>query len=273
MTRAFAVTKAVVLAAGRGTRMQRADERARLDSAQAAAADAGAKAMVPVRSRPFLDYLLSSLADAEIREVCLVVAPGPGPIRSHYETAPPARIRVSFAVQQAPLGTADALLAAEAFAGEESFLALNSDNFYPPSAYQALQGLDGPGLPVFERERLLATSNYPRERVDKYAVLEVGADGYLQQIVEKPQTSQTRPATVLLSMNLWRFSPRIFEACRRVPRSSRGELELPQAVQWAITNLGERFRALPCDEGVLDLSTRADIPEVERRLAGVRPSL
>jgi galactokinase len=43
-------------------------------------------------------------------------------------------------------------------------------------------------------------------------------------------------------MNLWRFSPRMFEACRRVPRSARGEHELPQAVQWADH---ESRRALP----------------------------
>ena len=70
-------------------------------------------------------------------------------------------------------------------------------------------------------------------------------------------------------MNLWRFSPRIFEACRRVSPSARGERELPQAVGWAIASLGERFRALPCEEGVLDLSTRSDVASVSNRLRGV----
>ncbi len=70
-------------------------------------------------------------------------------------------------------------------------------------------------------------------------------------------------------MNLWRFTPSIFEACREVPLSSRGERELPQAVGWAIAVRGERFRGIPCEEGVLDLSTRADVARVEGLLEEV----
>ena len=129
----------------------------------------------------------------------------------------------------------------------------------------------GPGLPVFERETLLAKSNFTRERVDAFAVLDVGPDGFLRGIVEKAPGAAGSRGRVLLSMNLWRFSPSIFEACRRVPVSARGERELPQAVAWSIVHQGERFRAVPCAEGVLDLSTRADVADVERRLAGVEP--
>jgi dTDP-glucose pyrophosphorylase len=260
----------VILAAGRGTRMRREDSGAALDPAQAAAADLGLKAMVPV-GRPFLDYVLSTLGDAGIRDVCIVVAPGPSAIRDHYAATPPERVRVVFAVQPEPLGTADALLAAEQFAGSDDFLALNSDNYYPVPAIRGLVGLGEPGLSVFERETLLAKSNFPRERVERYAVLAVDGGGYLAGLVEKPDASEmdSRGGAVLLSMNLWRFSPRIFEACRRVGRSVRGELELPQAVALAIAEMGLRFRAVPCDEGVLDLSTRGDVAAVADRLRGI----
>jgi len=97
-----------------------------------------------------------------------------------------------------------------------------------------------------------------------------GIGKYLAQVVEKaPGAAESSADTVLLSMNLWRFSPAIFEACREVPLSSRGERELPQAVGWAIAVRGERYRGIPCREGVLDLSTRADVAEVERRLQDV----
>ncbi len=262
----------MILAAGAGTRMRRADERAALDPEQAKAADAGLKALVPVAGRPFLDHVLSGLADGGLDEVCLVVGPGENPIRQRYARRPPERVSVRFAVQREPLGTAQALLAAEDFAGGEEFLALNSDNLYPVSAYRALRELGGPGLPVFDRERLIAASNFTRDRVDQFAVLEVGPDGFLEAIVEKPKAAR-RAGSVLLSMNLWRFSPRIFDACREVPVSVRGERELPQAVGWAIARHGERFRAIPCAEGVLDLSTRADVAEVSALLAAaeVRP--
>ena len=245
--------------------MRRADAGAALDSAQAKAADAGLKALVPVAGRPFLDHVLSGLADGGLADVCLVVGPGENPIREHYARLAPERLRLHFAVQPKPLGTANALLAAEEFTDGEDFLALNSDNLYPVSAYRALRELDEQGLPVFDRERLVATSNFTKERVDQFAVLEVGPDGFLEAIVEKP--TARRAGSALLSMNLWRFSPRIFEACRQVPVSVRGERELPQAVGWAIAEAGQRFRAIPCAEGVLDLSTRADVSEVSARLA------
>ncbi len=229
------------------------------------------KALVPVGGRPFLDYVLSSLADAGLSEVCLVVGPASQAIRDHYEASAPCRVRLQFAVQETPRGTADALLAAEGFAGAEEFVALNSDNLYPPSAYRLLLALDGPGLPVFERETLLSRSNFRPERVARYAILVVGPDGYLERMVEKPDAAVLEAAggEVLLSMNLWRFPPSIFEACRRVPLSARGEYELPQAVEYGIGALGLRLRAVRCDEGVLDLSTRGDVAAVVERLRGV----
>lgn len=265
------VRKAVVLAAGRGTRMRRAEVGADLDLAQAAAADAGGKAMMPIHGRPFLDHVLSGLADAGLTDVCLVVRPGYDAIRAHYTAHRPRRLRLTFGIQPEPLGTAHALLSAEPFVGAEEFLALNSDNAYPVGAYRALSELGGPGLVVFERERLLARSNFSKERVAEFAVLAVGADGFLERILEKPAEKDLAAASgeVLLSMNLWRFSARIFEACRRVPRSTRGELELPQAVGWAIENLGDRFRTVRSADGVLDLSTRADVAAVSERLRGV----
>jgi glucose-1-phosphate thymidylyltransferase len=248
--------------------MQKVDPAARLTEAQSAAAAEGSKGMMPIHGRPFLDYVLSSLADAGLREACLVTPPGGGAIRGHYKKPGGRRVALAFAEQASPMGSGDALLAAEAFTQGEDFLALNSDNLYPLSALRALLRLDGPGLPVFERERLLATSNFSRERVDAFAVLRLSKDGWLQEIVEK-SASRDAGEPVLLSMNLWRFSPSIFDACREVPLSSRGESELPQAVGWAISRRGAKYRGIPCEDGVLDLSTRADVAEVERQLAGV----
>ena len=67
--------QAVDLARGLGTRMRTGDPDARLTDAQRDAADSGHKAMMPIHGRPFLDYLLSAIADAGITRVALVVAP------------------------------------------------------------------------------------------------------------------------------------------------------------------------------------------------------
>lgn len=267
--------KAVILAGGLGTRLRRPSPGARLDPAQAAAADRGLKALVPVGGHPFLDFGLSRLADAGVTEAVVVIGPASVVIRRHYEDRPPARLRLAFAEQREPRGSADALLAAEPFthAGGEDFLALNSDDVYPPSALRGLVELGRPGLPVFSGATLLARSNFPPERLARFATLEIGPDGDLRRIVEKPGGDATAPppAEAWYSMNLWRFSPAIFEACRAVPLSTRGEKELPQAVGFGIARLGLSFRTFPCPDGVIDLSTRDDVERVAARLAGEAP--
>src|SRR5215469_10911449 len=115
MTTSKPLTKVVILARGIGRRMRRQDDSVRLDTCQLAAADAGVKAMIPF-GRPFLDYVLGGVAEEEFTEACLVVGPGHSAIRDYYgRRHPPSRIRVHFAVQQQPRGTADAVIAAEQF--------------------------------------------------------------------------------------------------------------------------------------------------------------
>jgi dTDP-glucose pyrophosphorylase len=258
------MTKAVILARGLGKRMRRADESAALGSEQARVADAGLKAMIPI-GRPFLDYVLSALADAGMTEVCLVIGPEHDVVRDYYgRTMVPSRVRVHFAVQEKPLGTADAVAAAEAFAGGDDFLVLNSDNYYPVEAYTALAGLDGPGLVAFDRAALTSLGNIPPERVLQFAVVRVNTDRSLMRIIEKPDaaTLASFGDDVCVSMNCWRFDRRIFEACRRVAVSPRGELELPDAVRLAQETLGVRFGVVRMSAGVLDLSSRGDIASV-----------
>jgi dTDP-glucose pyrophosphorylase len=269
------ITKAVILARGLGKRMRSSDSSVHLDAGQSRAADSGMKAMIPI-GRPFLDFVLSALADAGFTEACLIVGPEHTAIREYYAAVPVRRIKISFAIQEQPIGTANALLAAQSFTTGESFLVLNSDNYYPVEVFSALHTLGEPGLPAFEREALVRDGNVPPERIRGYALLKISASGYLERIVEKPDEMPVAAAggeEVFISMNCWRFAPEIFRACREVPRSSRGEFELPEAVQFGLTSLGLRFKTVPFYTGVLDLSYRGDIAEVATRLAGVRVEL
>ena len=297
-------TRAVVLARGLGTRMREPDPAARLSAAQRRAADAGSKMMVPVHGRPFLDYVLGALADAGISDVALVVAPDHAAVAGHYAANSPARVSLSFVVQPEAMGTANAVLAAEAWTAGAPFLALNADNLYPVTALRDLASLAEPGLPAFARDDLVRTSNIAADRIHAFALVDVDDEGYLTAIVEKPGTlppeggsHESEPGsheieqrsgaisqvnsvastfrrknrrTTFVSMNCWRFDARIFEACRGVARSARGEFELPEAVALAMRR-GVRFRAIPAVGPVLDLSRRADTADVERRLAGVDP--
>lgn len=254
--------------------MQRAAPDATADPGQSRVADTGLKAMIPFR-RPFLDYILSALADAGCLDICLIIGPEHDQVRDYYErTRPPRRVRVSYAIQAEARGTADAILSAEGFAGADPFLVLNSDNYYPVDVLKALVALDGPGLPAFEREALVARGNIDPERIRSYAVLTIDDDGYLEDVVEKPdeQTFARYGDDTRVSMNLWRLTPPIFEACRRIPPSPRGEFELPNAVRYAVRVMKERIRAIPVEAGVLDLSRREDIAAVEQRLSAIDPT-
>jgi len=310
------LTKAIILARGLGTRMRERDEAAGVDAAQAAAADRGLKAMIPIDradpadranradrvdranqadrrgdgdhapgdgeggrdsagDRPFLDYALSGLADAGFTDVCLVIGPEHDAVRDYYgRVAPPRRLRTTFAIQAEPRGTADALLAAEDFAAGDCILVLNSDNYYPIEELRRLRSLDGPGTVLFEAEALVRESNIPADRIRAFAIGTVTPDGWLASLIEKPDAATVRAfgAEALVSMNCWRLPPAIFDACRRVQPSARGELELPHAIRDALAEDLVRIRVLRSRRGVLDLSRRHDIAAVAARLRGVAAS-
>lgn len=266
------IRTAAILARGLGSRMRRADEAASLDASQAAAADSGVKGMIPIK-RPFLDYLVSALADAGIEHVVLVIGPEHDAVRRYFtEEAVPERVQMRFAIQAEPLGTANAVIAAADEIGAEPFLVLNADNYYPIEAYAALAADERAGVVAFDRDALVHDGNIDAERVRAFAVLELSEDGYLRGIIEKPGESLdiTTPAARWVGMNLWAITPALVEACRRVPRSARGEFELPEAVALAIRE-GVEVRAIPMAAGVLDLSRRSDIAAVTERLAPLDP--
>lgn len=268
------VEKAVILARGLGTRMRRPDESAVLSPDQLTVAGAGVKAMIPL-ARPFLDYVLSGLADAGYTRVCLVIGPEHQLVRGYYTVqSPPRRVQIEFAVQEKPLGTADAVLAAKEFAGKDLFLVINSDNYYPVQVLAAVRDLRQPGLALFDRDRLVAESNIPQSRVLKFAVASVDKSGFLERIYEKPFEDTVRklgPA-VYVSMNCWIFSSLIFRACLAIQPSVRGELELTDAVQYSMDTLKERYKVLAFQTPVLDLSSRSDIAIVAEKLKDVIPN-
>jgi len=266
--------KAVLLARGLGRRMQAAADTV-LTAAQQAAAASGAKGMMPIGTghRPFLDHVLSALADADCREVCLVVAPAHDAIREYFTgRGRPARVQVSYAVQAEANGTARAVLAAKTFTGDAPFLVLNADNLYPVEVLRSLVAADGPAVPAFDSAALVRESGFPADRVAGFALLKVDAAGQLLGIVEKPSAAQWADAgpNALVSMNVWRFDHRIFDACATVPLSARGEYELPEAVGAAVAG-GMAFQVIRASGAVLDLSRQGDIPLVAARLAGLEP--
>ena len=262
------LTTAVILARGLGSRMRAASGGVTLDAAQAAAAASGAKAMMPLGGRPFLDYVLSALADAGVTDACLVIGPEHGAVRDHYDARPAGRLRIGYAVQAEPRGTADAVAAAEAYVAGRRFIVVNGDNFYDPDAVARLASVPGDATLGYDRAALVRLGNIPAERVAAFAILDADG-GVLTGITEKPSVAQVAAAGehALVSMNCWAFTPAIFDACRAIGPSQRGEYEIADAVL-ALVASGRPVRVVAVESGVLDLSSRADVAAVEAALAG-----
>ena len=259
------INTAVILARGLGTRMRAEGDTSSLSAEQAAAASLGYKALMPIGEHRLIDYSLSALADAGVTRAIVVVAPEHEAFREHVRELAPTRMHIDFAVQEEALGTANALASAEDAVGAEPFLMVNGDNLYPREALEAMVGVTGNAIAGFERSSLVENSNIPAERIAAFALIR-HTESRLTGMIEKP--SETALAeygdTAPVSMNLFAFQPAVFEACRTIAPSARGEYEIVDAVL-ALENV----QVVPVTGGVLDLSRRDDIADVERRLAHV----
>ena len=266
--------KAVILARGLGTRMQRADADVRLDPERAGLAERGLKVLMGLHGRPMLDYAVDSLIKAGMQSVCLVIAPDADEMRRHARRlSEHSGAFVTCAVQDEPRGTADAVLAAESFAGADPFLVCNGDDLYPVEAMAELARLNGDEcwVAAFDRNALSADGNIAPERVKDLAVVTARADGELLRIVEKPSDpdSHAVDGRVWVNMNLYRFTPAVFAACRGIePHPRRGEYELTAAVEHLRASAPGGFRVLFCKGGVLDMTSRGDVATAERALEG-----
>lgn len=261
--------KAVIMARGLGTRMRKAAVGVSLTAEQASAAQAGVKAMISLDGRPFLDYVISSLADAGFDQFCLVIGPEHDLIRNYYDSCEKSRVEITYAIQEQPLGTADAVAAAEDFAGDDRVLVMNSDNFYPEDAVARLREVPASATLGFTKRAMIDQSNIDPERIRAFALLDSDDSGQLTDIIEKPAPEVVDAAgeTALVSMNCFLLTPRIFEACRSIEKSARGEYEIVDAVRWMVEQ-GERFAVVPVEAGVLDMSNRGDIASVVDALGG-----
>ncbi len=266
--------RAVLLAAGRGSRLALAQPAVQLSSEQTAVAEAGLKPLMPLGRFRLIDHALSTLAEIGIRRVLVVLGPHSEGLGAHLASLRPRRLTIETAVQAVPRGTADALLTAEAFARDAPFLMVNGDNLYPVAPLRELAEASGWAHLVLDRGQVLARGgpNLTSEKFASFARIECDADGYMTAIVEKPPpeeyTARVASGEIYLAgINAFRFEPEIFAACRTVRPSPRGELELPSAVAGLIA-AGARFRVIVSPEPMLDLTDRSDVPYLEEQLRG-----
>ncbi len=282
----------VILAGGISSRMKKAVAvSVGLDPLLKREAEQISKSMIGVGEghRPFLDYVLYNAREAGYRDVVIVVGEGDRSIREYYGGADEGNtvygLTISYAVQRVPpgrtkpVGTSDALLQALAVTSRwrgKTFCVCNSDNLYSVQAFRHMLESPDPGA-LIDYDR--AALEFEQERIEQFAVIQKSPDGYLLDILEKPEpealgTMRDASGRLGVSMNIFRLSfDMIYPFLERAPlHPVRQEKELPVSVQMMVRSHPRSVRAIPMSEHVPDLTHQSDIPRVQAYLHAAFPN-
>lgn len=238
--------KAVVLAAGSGTRMR-------------PIAYSMAKQLIPVANKPVLFYVLEDIAGAGLTEAIIVVAPETGgEIRSAVGGGERFGLTVEYITQSAPLGIAHALASARAAVGDEDVLLYLGDNMLNCGVADIVAS--------FERSRpnchiLLSRVENPQ----RFGVVTIDETGGVVELVEKP----AHPQSDLALAGVYLFDQSIWAALDSLEPSPRGEYEITEAIQHLL-DTGSKVSASEVEGWWKDTGRKEDLLEAnDLVLAGV----
>ncbi|MFA4957936.1 MAG: bifunctional sugar-1-phosphate nucleotidylyltransferase/acetyltransferase [Candidatus Methanoperedens sp.] len=236
--------KAVVLAAGQGTRMGPLTRNT-------------PKVMLHIANKPLLYHVIKSAQDAGIRDFVLVVGYGEQIIKEYFKDGSDMGVRIEYVHQEKQLGTADAVGSVEGMV-DESFLVLNGDIIVSSSHINKLIGC---------RSDAVLTARHV-DNPCEYGVLEV-QDERVLRIIEKPKN----PPTNLANAGIYVFSPSIFEAIHRTPLSVRKEYEITDSLQMLIDE-GKNVGFLALSGKWMDIGKPWELLEAnEYFLSSLQPSI
>ncbi len=273
--------KLLILAGGMSSRMKKAlDSDTSLDPKLIEQANTLPKCMIGVgkNGRPFMDYVLYNASKAGIKEVVLILNPKDTVTQTHYENLAASGnnwgLDIQFARQyfpenrEKPLGTSDAIEQALAqFPSWQNsrFIACNGDNLYPTKAFQLLSEDSHPNA-MLDWD----TDGYTTERVRNCAIIKKDDEGYLIDLLEKPNDTEweeivnTMPR-IGISWNIFAFTANeLLPFLQKTPlHSVRNEKEIPVTVRlWANEN-PKSIYTISIDEVIPDLNSKNDIAEIQ----------
>jgi dTDP-glucose pyrophosphorylase len=214
------ITKAVLLAAGRGTRMR--DLTADLP-----------KPMLEVRGKPVAQHIVEGLRDAGVTEFLIVVGYRADVVQNHFGDGSRDKIDIKYATQVVQDGTGRVVDLAREFAGTSPFVLSYGDILVDPSNYKKLVDLGD------DVDAIISVKS--GEDVSKGGAVFLNERMELTDLREKPAPGE--PVSPWYNAGVYTFRPSIFDFTAKLKPSPRGEYELTDAIR-DMARAGKRIQAL-----------------------------
>ncbi len=245
--------KAVILAAGKGTRMRELTQQL-------------PKPMLKVHRKPILEHIIDGLKAAGIREFCVITGYRADVIENYFGDGSARKIQMNYARQEVQDGTGKAPELAKSFVGSDDFVLTYGDILVKPETYQRMLARFG------ERSFSGLTTVTPGQDVTKGGLNFFDEQFCLRRIVEKPGAEQLlrlreegwlKPGeTVWYNDGIYIFRPVLSEFTSALQKSPRGEYELPDAINAMLTK-GHRIAGLEIQGRWVDVRDPEVLAELE----------
>ena len=248
--------KAVVLAAGQGTRLR-------------PLTFTRPKHLLPVGGKPILEHVLLAIKNAGIKEVYMIVNYKAEMIKGYFSDGSKLNLKIEYLVQQELKGTADAIKVAEPYVNE-NFLVIYGDLLFTPEVLRKIISSYKQNQP----SALMAV--VPVENPEHYGVVKL-EENWVVDLVEKP--SREEAPSNLVNAGIYVFSSEIFEKIEKTKISKRGELEITDSLKLLIAegrkllaekisrkewiDIGYPWSLLEANKWILERSTSSIIGNVE----------
>lgn len=211
-----AVTQALLLAAGEGSRLRPLTELA-------------PKPLLPIDGRPVIGTLVSQLRRQGVRTFVVVVSPTGTLLRTWLEQHLPAECRVTFVEQPVANGSADAIQhGLRALERDEPALVAACDTVWNDADVARMFAVHEEHRPMVT----MAARRWPLEQLPHRSCLSLDEQGRILRVIEKPSPEQVTSA--LSGSPLYVVEPAFWPYVEAVRASPNGKAELASALQAAI---------------------------------------